>query len=416
MRFVKPPKSINPLSLLLLPLGLNLFSLAIDYTSFWVKDSFNFLEFYYSLPYSSIPLAIKGDTLIGSFSLYFQIEGVISDSMRKILYAPRDIPIKHLSVLDGFGFLLKRGKYPFKLSLSSPDGKMSLFVIDTILSPDFQNSLSLSPLVFATYLGPDSLKGRFYRNGFYFNPNPSRSFSLGLASVYLEVYNLTKGSPYEITYSIKEREGERGWVLATKRDTARETNFVIPFSFSTAGLTKGHYTLSVSVLDLKTNQEASAAKEFSVQREEEPQTEPSAGDWEEVFFLLASEREKERYKNFSAEEKVSYLKNYFRRVNYFETKKRLNYIDEKLGKNKRNTPQAKVILKYGIPDEIESHTFKENVRPHEHWYYHNKNYHFIFMNIRDVGEPVLLWSNVPGERNYPGWERFVDPDEYEALR
>jgi GWxTD domain-containing protein len=181
---------------------------------------------------------------------------------------------------------------------------------------------------------------------------------------------------------------------------------------------EGSYTLKVSVTDLKTKKKAEREKVFWVEEE------GLAGkiidsllfrSQEEVFLIIASEKEKKNYEKLSPEGKPFYLKRYFKDVDYPEIKRRVDYIDKNFAGNRKGE-RARIILKYGIPDEIESHTFKENVRAHEHWYYRDRNYHFIFMYIRDVGEPVLLWSNVKGERNYPGWERFIDPDEYEELR
>jgi GWxTD domain-containing protein len=394
--------------------------LAFDYVPFWVGEDKNFIECYFSLPYSSLPFSLKGDTLFTSLSLYLYINNLLRDSISRSLSAPKGIEMANLSIIDGFGFFQKEGVYPFELVIVFDKGKKKLNLLDTFLSPDFREIPSLSPILFATYLGADSLKGRFYRNGFWFNPNPKRSFNRskekGLAYAYLEVYNLTENGPYEVDYRIKGNQKE--WVLGQKVDTARKRNLVLPISFSVLGMKEGSYTLKVSVTDLKTKKKAEREKVFWVEEE------GLAGkiidsllfrSQEEVFLIIASEKEKKNYEKLSPEGKPFYLKRYFKDVDYPEIKRRVDYIDKNFAGNRKGE-RARIILKYGIPDEIESHTFKENVRAHEHWYYRDRNYHFIFMYIRDVGEPVLLWSNVKGERNYPGWERFIDPDEYEELR
>lgn len=410
---------ISPLLYFILSFGSEL---SFDYTVFWVKDSQNFVECYYSLPYSSLPFTHKGDTSFSSLSLYLYIDGLLRDSLSRSLSVPKGLETSpYLSIIDGFGFSQKKGVYPFELVFllgkNKKDKRFNL--IDTIFSFDFQDSPSLSSILLATYLGADSLTGRFYRNGFWFNPNPSCLFNRSkgnLAYAYLEAYNLTENGPYEIEYKIKGKEQE--WSIGKKVDTARVKNFALPIAFSIRGLKEDAYALKVSVIDLTTGKKMTREKNFSVKEESSSKMIDtlSLKNQEEIFLLVASAPERERFQRLSPGDKANYLRFYFRRVDYSEMKKRLSYIKEKFGWERRKGERARIILKYGIPDEIESHHFKENVRPHEHWYYHDRNYHFIFMTIHDIGEPILLWSNVKEERNYPGWERFIDPEEYEILR
>ncbi|MEO0102918.1 MAG: GWxTD domain-containing protein [candidate division WOR-3 bacterium] len=417
--------------------------LSFDYSVFWVKDSQNFVECYYSLPYSSLPFTLKGDTSSSSLSLYLYIDGLLRDSLSRFLSVPKGLETSpHLSIIDGFGFFQRKGVYPFELVFLLGKKEKRIALIDTIFSFDFQNSPSLSSILLATYLGADSLTGRFYRNGFWFNPNPSCLFNRSkgnLAYAYLEVYNLTENGPYEVEYKIKgpvasrearsrqrrtpRGEKEQEWSIGKKIDTARMKNFVLPLAFSIRGLKEDNYTLKVSVTDLVTGKKVVREKDFWVQEEAsirfrriDTLSVASPRDEEEVFLLIASAPERENFQRLSPEDKARYLSLYFQKVDYSEIKNRLSYIDEKFGRERRKGERARIILKYGIPDEIESHHFKENVRAHEHWYYHDRNYHFIFMTIHDIGEPILLWSNVKEERNYPGWERFIDPEEYEILR
>ncbi|MEO0100109.1 MAG: GWxTD domain-containing protein [candidate division WOR-3 bacterium] len=393
--------------------------IAFDYSVFWVSDSLNFVECYYSLPYTSLPFKTKDDTSFSYLTLYLYLDGLLRDSLSRTLSVPKGIEnFSYLSVVDGFGFFQKKGIYPLELVVFLGEREKKFRLFDTVLSFDFQKSPSLSSILFANYLGGDSLIGRFYRNGFWFTPNPARVFKRSreqnLAYAYLEVYNLTKNEPYEVNYRIKGNGGE--WRIGGKIDTAHARNFVLPLSFSIRGLKEGNYTLKVSVTDRKTGGKAEREKEFTVQEEIEESLPFSLREKEEIFLLVARDEEKKNFQKLSPQDKEAYLQFYFQKVDYEEMKRRISYINEKFGKKGRKGERARIVLKYGIPDEIESHLFKENVRPHEHWYYRNLNYHFLFMYIRDVGEPVLLWSNVKEERNYPGWERFVDPEEYEELR
>ena len=48
----------------------------------------------------------------------------------------------------------------------------------------------------------------------------------------------------------------------------------------------------------------------------------------------------------------------------------------------RDTDQGRIYLKYGEPDEVETHMMIEHAKPHEHWRYYQTGYHFIFVDVR----------------------------------
>lgn len=416
---IKVMKSIAVIGLFVAGLvfnGAEAFELAVDYGAFWVADTQNFIEFYYSFPYSSLRFEAKGETLISRFSRNFYVNGRLVDSASSLVRVLKGVEMEKLVRLEGFGIFKGVGKCPYKMVLSQDESSFSFS--DTFVSFDFRERPSLSSIVFASYLGQDSLQGLFYRNGYFFTPNPRRVFGrpqAELVYVYLEVYNLTSESAsYEVTYTIKGKDRE--WQLAQKKERAKFANFVLPFSFSCAGIPAGNYLLSVTVRDLISGNSAKREKDFIVEHKETPSPVTKIpAEEEEVFFLIATDVEKARYKRLSEENKAAYLAQYFKRMGAC-LRERLSYVDEKFGKKQRKSDRARVVLKYGIPPEVEVHPFKENVPYHEHWRYPDKSYHFIFMCIKGEPEPILLWSNVRGERNYPGWERYIDPEERDELR
>ncbi len=435
--------------ILLIPLGgtqsLPLKNFFCDYAVFWIRDTLNFVEFYYSVPYSFFAFETlrTSETLSSQFHLNLAIHSNLRETLAtpyqstKVIRILKGIPLENLARLEGIGFYQGAGRFPFKLTISqatktftfSAHSVRELKATDTLFSPDFRTTPAISSILFASYLGPDSLKGLFYRNGYYFTPNPSRRFTKDdkFVYVYLEVYNLSSDtSSYEVTYTIKGESQE--WILCQKREKARKRNFVLPFSFPVAGMADGKYKLSVTVEDLSLRERAKREKEFiiaSLPYEEISRIQtPLDTVLEDAFFLIATEKEKMSYKKLPEEDKRTYLAQYFKRKEYFtsgeenlsEIRERLAYVEKNFGKRRRASDRARIVMKYGIPPEIEVHSFKENVPYHEHWRYPDKNYHFIFMTIKGEQEPILLWSNVPKERNYPGWERYIDPDEYEELR
>ena len=77
--------------------------------------------------------------------------------------------------------------------------------------------------------------------------------------------------------------------------------------------------------------------------------------------------------------------------------KRIEYCKEKFGKGDRGykSDRARVFMKYGTPDQIESANYEQSTRPYEIWYYYNINRRFVFVDVSGFGEYVLTWTPEP---------------------
>lgn len=390
-----------------------LYPIDIDWATFKAGEDLNFVEVYYQIPYYQLDYETKADTVLANFRLDFLLRSLetkdsLSDSLiRRAVLPPAPEPFKNaarrdLSFVDGFGFYARSGKYSYQIKFKSK------IQSDTMSIPDLISKPSLSGLIIANRIIPDttpSIIEKFEKGGFLILPNPSRVFvpeskiargeEIG---VYFEGYNLLPDTGfYEVGYSILspgEEMKDSLTVVKTfppKRKKKTGTNLFEAFLLSSKGLRPGRYLLSVTLSDLSTNKRAESYKEFFIGLPKTKTTESTyAGRVRKVDTII-----------------------------HRSGLERAGYVDEKFSTARvkgRDTDRGRIYLKYGPPDVTESHTMLEHTRPHEHWYYYNQGFHFIFVDIFGDGNYLLVYSNTPQERCHPNWEKYVDPLELEDLR
>jgi GWxTD domain-containing protein len=69
------------------------------------------------------------------------------------------------------------------------------------------------------------------------------------------------------------------------------------------------------------------------------------------------------------------------------------------------TDRGKVLLKNGMPDNIQRYHSEESTFPYEIWeYQERRNYIYVFGDLRNDGRYSLLHSNKEGEVYNPYWK------------
>jgi GWxTD domain-containing protein len=76
-------------------------------------------------------------------------------------------------------------------------------------------------------------------------------------------------------------------------------------------------------------------------------------------------------------------------VDYF---KRIDYCNEHFSKGDRGykSDRARIYMKYGPPDQIETNPFERSTQPYEIWYYYSPNQQFTFVDLYGFGEYTLV--------------------------
>lgn len=85
-----------------------------------------------------------------------------------------------------------------------------------------------------------------------------------------------------------------------------------------------------------------------------------------------------------------------------------------------DSDRGRVLLKYGAPDGIDRHPNDFNRRPFEIWRYSASRLTFVFVDVSQTGNYLMVHSTAPGEIRNQYWERehaqmHDDPNEESAL-
>ena len=72
------------------------------------------------------------------------------------------------------------------------------------------------------------------------------------------------------------------------------------------------------------------------------------------------------------------------------------------------TDRGRVLIKYGVPDEVETYTMQPLTPAHTIWRYFGLKGYFIFAETSVEGDLMLVDSNVAGEIYDPKWKAHTD--------
>ncbi len=395
---------------------------AIDYGVFWAEDTFSFVEFYYSLPLSSLkPEKIINDTAFFSYEINFSIKGKLTkkEKIERKIFLPNYSSYKDLNKLyiDGFGLYLPFGKYLYQIEF------LKNSYLDSLIINDFQNKTSISSFIYLTSCGKDQKSGNFYRNGYYYTPNPERVYNLDkdlIAYLYFELYNLKKETIF-VGYQIFNEEGKLEKDFSLMKIIKGTENMAKAIGIPLKDLTLGKKTLSLFLMD--ENQKIWEEKRDFYLVSEKLATSFLKDSLfslkESLFYLLErNKKEKERYKKLNLIGKRKYLDNYFFTSNLDTLKARTEYVNFNYSYMKKKgieTDRGRIYLKYGEPEKKEIESFSIDIRPYEYWYYSQTNYFYLFMDIHGDGNYLLLYTNDPKENIYPNYEKYLNYEIMEKL-
>jgi GWxTD domain-containing protein len=136
---------------------------------------------------------------------------------------------------------------------------------------------------------------------------------------------------------------------------------------------------------------------------------------------FATTNEQEVYNNLSLSGKTQFLINFWKEKdtspgtpeNEFlnSVMQRYFYANEHFGWGKTKgykTEKGRVLIQYGMPDQIERYFSEADSAPYEIWTYtKDKRFIFIFGDINSNGNFVLLHSTKDGEVSNYNWKDYL---------
>ena len=428
------------------------FDVHLDYARFRGEQNLTFVEIYYAFSRDSIAHIPEGDRFIASYNTKLDIS--VNDSVLKSIEWNSQDAVNSLTDLkpnqmisDVYGVLLGKGEFEINLEVSDlSERHIGSNQISFRVDPSQTDSIWMSDIQVALQIVRSENKSRFIKNGLSIIPNPSNIYSLTwpVLYYYCELYNI--GNPesgndtqFNIIASINDINGNIIKKIPAKSKSTHSNSVVELNKTLVSSLKSGVYNLSVEVVNLTTDERVNQTKQFYVYRpadylksdSDQPErkdelylvfltmTEEELDKEFEYVTYLSDSEEEDMYEELNLEGKRKFLSSYWGvKNNVVEMPTqifRANYLERAMlatdrysysGKEGWRTARGRILLLYGIPDDIEKHYGGPDAKQYETWTYHGLEggSYFIFLDISGYGNYQLVHSTASTEITDPNWE------------
>jgi GWxTD domain-containing protein len=410
------------------------------------------VEIYYSFNRDSIAHIPDGNQFVATY--HTKLEILVKDSVLKTIEWNSQDMLNALTELkpnqminDVYGLLLGQGEFKIKMEIKDLPGEKRAFnQIDLKIDQPQSDSLWISDIQVALQINRSEERNRFIKNGLSITPNPSNIFSLTwpVLYYYCEIYNLNLSDAddeikYNVIASIKDIKGNIIKKIPAKSKSTTNNSVVELNKTLVSSLKSGAYNLSIEIVNLDNDEKVSQYKQFYVYRpadyvkSESDQSEIKDNlylifltmteeeldkEFEYVTYLSGSDEE-DIYDELNLDGKRKFLAGFWGlkntiidmptqvfRANYLErvmlATERYSYS----GQEGWRTARGRIMLVYGLPDNINKQYGGPDTKQYETWIYNGLEGGsiFIFLDISGYGNFQLVHSTVSTEINDPNWE------------
>lgn len=420
----------------------------LDTASFRARGGQTYQEFYYQLPLSLLNFTPNQsgyqDTLIVTITIFDTLQQArIQDEWHAPFQVADQNAIAGQFWPDQFELVMQPGRYRLVMDIkelsSQKKGSAELW----FTARDFSASnLQLSDIQFASQIARDSSNAKMTKNNLKVTPNPNRIFgkTLPLLYFYLEIYNLTypQGNEhYRVDYAIFDQNDGLvkqfpGITKLIKGPISLEAS-ALPL----AGLKEDYYFFKITITDIATGESHFRREQFwhKIYRSEttfeipennifhylSAMTEPELKQHFNILKYYMAPSQADLYESLSPEVRLAFLVNFWQTLDPVPTSPDNEFLDEfqqRLQHANRNytsgfkagwrTDRGRIILKFGIPDEITRDEAPGSTRPFQDWFYNTKGgHHFIFLDENGFGHYRLIFSTEETEFTDPNWQTLL---------
>ncbi|HSD63780.1 MAG TPA: GWxTD domain-containing protein [Ignavibacteriaceae bacterium] len=408
----------------------------LDHSSFQGKEGKTYAEFYLML-FSDQLIKDENDTAAVK---EFIVKSIISDSLginivsdkqwtTNALLTRDSMNPEILVVYDQWAELMDPGVYNVKVMVSTeiPAGSGEADFILKI--PSFKpGTFALSEIEFVSEVQDKKDNSPFIKGNRDIIPDPWRRYGAlnSRLSFFYEVYNIPGEAELSGEYIIRDNTGKIIKKLSGIKINNSSDNISIVHGINVSGLPTGVYDLSVCVNDSLNNQSVSQTRSFEIIQmdttvHKTTLTEEEAEIEGGLIKYVGTPSEYSLYKNLDLNGKSRYIIIFWAEKdptpgtpeNEFlqQVIKRFQYANQNFKWQSIEgwkSDRGRVIIKYGMPDETESHTSEAGTRSYDIWTYNkDKTYVFVFADLRSNGNYFLIHSTKEGEISDPNWREYI---------
>ena len=431
---------------------------AIDFAQYRLQGNYVYLEVYYSITRQSLTYnkvesgfraAVNIKTYIKKNDSSMLVDSLVIEdvvkSMDEISASQKFTEVSIIQVEEG-NYLL-HSEFKDLSSNEKTSAKDSLY-----LKSIPETELALSDIELATLIKSQSLPAlRFDKNGLRVIPNPSNVFGTGLSNLnfYTEVYNLeieanAKGTTYHSNYYILDQNNNIVTEVLGRSKKKPGSSSIIHGALDVSQLATGLYCFKVVVIDDFSGKTVESKKDFQIYsmkdvmltststskpKEETPPNEflnmdeKALNEYFNQIKYIAFKEEQKIFKKLDINGKRNFLNDFWKKrdpqpiTKINEAKIKYTHLLEYANKNfsvgKKagwKTDRARVLLRYGQPDEVQRKPSNMDHKAYQIWLYYNVQggVEFVFVDIRRIRDLQLVHSTHPNEvHEYEWFERYA---------
>ncbi len=419
----------------------------LDTASFRSSVGNAYQEFYYQIPLGQLSFTTRDGKLLDTLEISFSLKDDRGDSVYQNIWltpllAAADQQLAGRFIPEQFDLLLQPGKYQASLRIQEKSSKRQGTAELGFSAIGFdQQHFSTSSIQFASDIRHDSTDGKFVKNGLRILPNPSRIFggALPMLVFYYEVYNVpvnpNSTDSLEFAYELLDQEGQLVRQLPAKRKQTQGSAEVEVGAMSTAALSDSLYQLHLTIKHSASQQTIEQTAFFR----NVPLTPPTSIDSRVAQIInqmtpaalnlhirqaryIMTKDEGNLLKQLDETGKRRALIQFWQQRDLDSSTPENEFWQQYMGRiqlanSRYTTPyeegwlsdRGRILIKYGVPDDIERHPVTIDSKPFEVWrYYRERGLRFIFIDESGFNRYRLIFSNVEDEVTDPNWQNLIN--------
>jgi GWxTD domain-containing protein len=423
-----------------------------DFSRFKLDENSVYLELYYDIRDGDF-LLVKADN---GFNIKGNLHIEITNKVTKQPFYNKDFPfeekfaqiteeIKAKNTLGVLGISIPKGEYLLKVNVHDSNDKTNSKEIteNLVIAPVDEKTAGVSDVQLASnIIKEDADKSSiFYKSGMEVIPNPAMLYTNAMPIIhyYCEIYNVGDAAKtYKLVKSLFNSAGKR---IVTSSRIVSAKGSILP-DIGNINMSKyptDNYNLEIALVDTVTKKAVVTAKRFYFYNANIAKVDISTqkGDFigseyaimpesdcdkmlDQIKYIAELDELKQIPKLDTYEGKKKFLFTFWTSRNENNEKginasrqefeKRLEYATKNFSNQYREgykTDRGRVVIKYGIPDDIERHPVEMNTEAYETWTYNNvdqePNITFVFGDISGFGNYILLHSTKKDEPYNQYW-------------
>lgn len=416
-----------------------------DFAQFRGNESQTILEIYYAISRKSLTHVSSTNGFAGSYKITLSIsqgDSILSslDWQGKDLVNSLEEITTGQTITDVKTLLFKPGEYSFQLIITDLNNSTENKYHRDIVIQDFtDDKKNISDIQFSYLIQKAESANRFVKNGYQITPNPTVVYNTNqpVMYYYMEIYNLDRfenNSEYSLLTNILNQNGEVIKTLPAKKYNDIGESLLVVNNVYVGALFTGIYSLNIELINSAVGDTVRQNKQFYVFRPaDQIALAKSVNDNQSKAnpYAFMSEEELDREYDYlryildgDAQDRYEVLNLTGKRefLNIFWTEResdspgfrrelfdRIEFANARYNigaKEGWKTQTGRIVLMYGIPDDIEKQTSVASMRDYEVWSYENVEGGalFVFVNTTGYGELRLVHSTAIDEIQDYAWQ------------